>query len=153
MLDEAGRTDDAIEQLTRTVALDPAYPQARTRLAGALAQAGRFDEVFVQVAEVLRLSKRSANSVGMLTRMSAMAGRTAEARTALGELQAIARRQYVPPATFFTVYSALGETETALDWLERAYDERSNILAYIGNERKLRSNPRFQSILHRVGLD
>ena len=163
ILDSAGRSDEAIDDLTRTLALDPDYPQARSRLASALIAAGRYQEALSQADELARLTGRSANGLGMRARAYARLGRTAESRVLLNELLALARRQYVPPATFFNVYSALGDTETALDWLERAYEERSNSLAYITGERELRSNPRFLrelrsnprflSIVRRVGLN
>jgi serine/threonine-protein kinase len=153
MLGVAGRHDEAIAQLTRTVALDPAYPQARTRLAEALLNAGRYEEALPQVHEALRLSNRVPSALGQLAKTYALLGRTAEARAVLDQLLALARDRYVPPATLFLVYQAFGETETALDWLERAYEERSNFLAYIGGQDELRANPRFQVLLRRVGLN
>ena len=152
MLAAAGRYDEAIEQLTRTVVLDPKFPQAHTRLAEALIWAGRYDEALSHASETVRLTNRSPNTLGQLAKTYAKLGRTAEAHRVLDEILALARRQYVPPASLFLVYQALGQTETALDWLERAYDEGSNFMAYIAQERELRSHPRFQSMLRRVGL-
>lgn len=152
MLTTAGRYDEAIEHLTRTVALDPGYPQAHTRLAEALNSAGRYAEALSHVNEAVRLTNRSPNTLGQLATTYAKLGRTADARLVLDEVLALARHQYVPPASLFLVYEALGETETALDWLERSYDEHSNFMAYIAHRRELRSNPRFQSMLRRVGL-
>jgi hypothetical protein len=49
----------------------------------------------------------------------------------------------------------LGDTNQALTWLERAYQERSDYLVYLKVEPmadSLRSDPRFQDLLHRIGL-
>ena len=152
MLNMAGRYDEAIEHLTRTVALDPGYPQAHTRLAEALNSAGRYEEALSQANEAVRLTNRSPNTLGLLATTYAKLGRTVEARVVLDDMLALARQQYVPPASLFLVYQALGEADTALDWLERSYDERSNFMAYISNQ-PLRSHPRFQVMLRRVGLN
>ena len=82
----------------------------------------------------MRLTNRSPNTLGLLATTYAKLGRTVEARVVLDDMLALARQQYVPPASLFLVYQALGETETALDWLERSYDERSNFMAYISNQ-------------------
>jgi hypothetical protein len=60
----------------------------------------------------------------------------------------------VPPSQMAGVFMTLGDKETALDWLERSYEERSNYMAYIavdpGNV-PLHADPRFQSLLTRTG--
>jgi hypothetical protein len=50
----------------------------------------------------------------------------------------------------------LGDNEQALAWLERAYQEQSNMLQLIKVHPyldPLRSDPRFVDLVHRVGLD
>lgn len=155
MLNSAGRHDEAIEHLTRTIALAPDYPQARTRIAEALSNAGRYDEALVHVNEAVRLTNRSPNTLGQLAKTYAKLGRRVEAQLILDEVLAVARNRYVPPASLFLLYEAFGEIDTALDWLERCYEERSNFMAYIGHSSwfTLRSNPRFQSMVSRVGLN
>jgi len=154
VLTDARRYGEAIDHLTRTVALDPAYPQARRRLAGALASAGRYDEAFAQIDELLRLTNRSPSSLTMLANVSARAGRTVEARAVLRELLTMADHQYLPPGTIGAIYSALGDIDTAVEWMERSYDEGSNAVAYLASEPwndGMRSHPRFQALLRRTG--
>jgi serine/threonine protein kinase/Tfp pilus assembly protein PilF len=154
VLYSARRYQEAIEHLTRTVALDPAYPQARRRLANSLASAGRYHEAFAQIDELLRLTNRSPSSLTMLANVYARAGRTEEARAVLRELLAVPDRQYLPPGTIGAVYASLGDIETAVDWMERSYEEGSNAVAYLASEPwndGMRSHPRFQSLLRRTG--
>lgn len=150
----AGRHAEAVDHLTRTVALDPEYPQARWRLADVLALSGRYGEALNQVEAALRITNRSASSLSMLAVVYSGLGRQDEARAVLGELTHMARDQYVPPSTLSGVYRALGDIETALDWMERSVDEGSNYAAYMavepGNAR-LKAHPRFQAILERTG--
>jgi tetratricopeptide (TPR) repeat protein len=53
------------------------------------------------------------------------------------------------------IYLGLGEHDQALTWLEKAYDERSVWLIWLGVDPKfdpLRADARFQDILRRIGL-
>jgi len=53
------------------------------------------------------------------------------------------------------LYARLGETDRALEWLEKAYQERSPTMVRLGVDQvwdSLRSDPRFQDLLRRVGL-
>ena len=50
---------------------------------------------------------------------------------------------------------ALATAIARFEWLDKAYDERSNRLAYLGREpvwESLRSDPRFAALLARIGL-
>jgi len=61
----------------------------------------------------------------------------------------------VSPYYFAIVCVGLGRTEEALDWLEKAYADRSNGLVFLQVEPELdslRSNPRFIALQHRLGF-
>jgi len=64
----------------------------------------------------------------------------------LDQLGATSKQRYVPALSFAVVYVGLGENEQAFLWLEKAYVERTNSLAYLKSGRHLgplRSDPRF----------
>jgi tetratricopeptide (TPR) repeat protein len=150
----AGRNDDAVAHLTRTVALDPQYSQARWRLADALAALGRYDEAIAQLAQALPETNRSPSILSRLATVYAETGRTAQARIVLRELLARARTEYVPPSTIGSIYAVLGESDMAIDWMEQSVRERSNAAAYFAVEpskQSLRSHPRFRALLQAVG--
>ena len=150
----AGRRTEAVQQLTRTVALDPDYPQARWRLADVLVLVGRYEEALAQAEASVRITNRSPSSLGIVASIYSATGRQEDVREMLRELQRIAAERYVPPSTFAGVYRALGEIDTALDWMERAVDEGANYGAYIAVEpgnAPLRTHPRFQALLQRTG--
>ena len=53
------------------------------------------------------------------------------------------------------VYAGLGENDQALDWIEKAYKDRSNAIVFAKVDPQLdtlRSAPRFQALLHRLAL-
>ena len=95
----------------------------------------------------------------------AEAGRTEEARQLLEELRGRASRDYVRALHLAVVCAAVGDTEEAFVWLEKACEERDVGLALLregGNlpatslmalPVQLRSDPRYPALLRKVGLD
>jgi serine/threonine-protein kinase len=85
----------------------------------------------------------------------AMAGRTEEARGVLRQLEELSTRRYVSPYHMAYVHTGLGEHDRALDWLERAYEERAGgIFGMKGSFLfvPLRGQPRFQALLRKMNL-
>ncbi len=84
-----------------------------------------------------------------------MAGRRDEALEIRDELRERSRQRYTGSGDLAVVYAALGEREQAFLWLEKAFDERDSWMPYLKVEPlfdPLRSDPRFQDLLRRVGL-
>jgi TolB-like protein/Tfp pilus assembly protein PilF/tRNA A-37 threonylcarbamoyl transferase component Bud32 len=151
----AGRYDDAIAQLTRTLELDSTYAHAHWRLAWALIGAGRYADGYERAQRVVALTGRSSPALGMLAEAAGSLGRTDEVRAILAELLERNRKGYVPPATIATVYRQLGDIDSALVWLPRAFEERANYVVYMQLDTAagpLQRDPRFQALIARAGL-
>jgi hypothetical protein len=61
----------------------------------------------------------------------------------------------VSPYGFAVLYAALGERDTAFEYLERAFEERDPMLLAVKVDPAcdpLRSDPRFDELLRRIGL-
>jgi hypothetical protein len=85
----------------------------------------------------------------------ALAGKRDEAERILGELLERSRGSYVEPMSIAVIYSGLGDKENALEWLEKARAQHSVGLLTLKVHPifdGLRSNPRFQRLLRRIGL-
>jgi Tfp pilus assembly protein PilF len=84
----------------------------------------------------------------------AVSGNRAEAQKLIDELDQMSRKSYVSEYYPATIEVGLGERENAVNLLEKAYQERSGALVFIGVDPRfdsLRSEPRFKDLLKRVG--
>jgi serine/threonine-protein kinase len=151
----SGRPEAAIAQLRWTLALDSTYVQARVRLLGALLDAGRYHDAHDEAERLVRLTGRAPAMVAGLASADVKLGRLAAARALLAELVNRGRTSYVPPAPIAQLFAQLGDREKAIAWMTRAFEERSNAIAYLavdpGNA-MMRDDPRFQALLARAGL-
>jgi tetratricopeptide (TPR) repeat protein len=125
------------------------------RLAGALESLGRTGEAIGEQEEVVRLTRGDVIGLAGLAKAYARAGRLPQARTLLRQLLDESRRRYVAPAAVAEIYEQLGDVDAAFEWLEKAYSEHSNKIAYLGVEPhpRLRADPRYASLLRRAGLE
>jgi serine/threonine protein kinase/Tfp pilus assembly protein PilF len=149
------RYDEAIEQLRRTVELEPNYPVTYWILGLVLRKTGRYELAMTEGASGVKLSGGSPMIRAALAHTYAAAGGTEEARQILDDLTRQAKRKYVAPYFFAGIHVGLGENDRALEYLEEAYEEHSNWLIYLHIDPSmdgLRDDPRFQDLLRRVGL-
>jgi TolB-like protein/Flp pilus assembly protein TadD len=150
------RYDEAIRELRTALTIEPNDPMTVWFLGYALIEARRFDEAIATLERAASLSDRSSAVLGVLVRAYASAGRRTEALRVLDELHRRRHRgYYVPPAAFLNAYLGLGDTEEAFVWMERAAQERSNILQFLKVHPffdSLRGDPRFAEYLRRANL-
>jgi hypothetical protein len=67
----------------------------------------------------------------------------------------LSNERHVPSLDIAQIYVGLGETDQALDWLQKALEERSGTLKFLRVEPRwdpLRSNPRFQDLMRRMNF-
>lgn len=151
----ARRTDESIAQLKQVVDMDPNYAIARVFLACAFAQKGMYEEAVAEARNAVALFESNEHRIASLGDAYARAGKKQEAREILTRLMKVSRDHYISPYTTGLIYASLGETDEALDWLEKAYDDRFWMMAYLKVDPRwdpLRSHPRFIDILRRTGL-
>jgi eukaryotic-like serine/threonine-protein kinase len=85
----------------------------------------------------------------------ARAGKRTQAKALLDALEVTARRDYVSPVAFATLHIGLERWDRALDWAERAYEERRGWLAYLKVNPildPLREQPRFTVLIRTLRL-
>jgi TolB-like protein/DNA-binding winged helix-turn-helix (wHTH) protein/Tfp pilus assembly protein PilF len=145
----------AIEQLHNTLEMDPSYELPHLVVGQAYEQTGQFDLAIPELRKAAELSREAPLMVSALAHAYARAGNKEEAEKLLANLTLQSKKQYVSPYYLAIVYVGLGENEKAMDWLEKAFTDRSNGLVFMRVEPELdhlRSNPRFIALLQRLKL-
>jgi serine/threonine protein kinase/tetratricopeptide (TPR) repeat protein len=151
----ARRYDEAIEQLLRTVELDPNYPMTYWILGLLYRITGRYDLAIAAGEKGVSLSGGSPLMRAALAHTYGKAGRAADARHVLDDLTDLAKRKYVAPHFFAGIHIGLGDNDRAMDYLWKSWDEHCHWLIYLHIDPsmdELRSDPRFDDLLKRVGL-
>ena len=155
ILFQARRYDEAMRELRSVLAIKPDDSSALWFLGFVLVGNGQPNEAIPYLENALTVSGRSPGVMGVLIRGYAHAGRRPDALRLLAELKKRKQAGYVPAAAFVNAYLGLGDNEQAFVWLEQAYKEQSNILQWLKIHPyfdPIRSDPRFEDLLHRVGL-
>ncbi len=152
------RYDEAIAQSQGALELDSSYVLARLYLGVASFQAGRVEEAIAEIERAIA-SGGAPSWFGYLGYVYAMAGRQEETLKALDALEEQWRQGggYASRAAYglALVYAGLGENDQAFAWLERAYLRHSFLLVYLNVDPfwdPLRSDPRFETLLEKMGL-
>ena len=151
----ARRFDEAIDLYRQAIEFSPDFMQVRFDLGRSLEQAGRYEEALMQFEIGLGMANADRGTSPALACAYGFSGRPDLARPILAALKAKAGEHYVPPYAIASVHAALGETDQALDWLERAYAKHDRAMIYLGvNPRfdRLRASPRFEALVEQMRL-
>ena len=153
----AHRYDQAIEQLRKGVEMEPDFWLNYNYLGRSYEAAGKLTEAIETYQRALQLNNGNGENWANLAHAYAVIGRKAEAQKIIDHLKDPTALSYVSHYNLAVIYAGFGDKEQTFVWLERAYADRSCLLLlYIGSDPRLdslRSDPRFQSLLKRVGVE
>jgi serine/threonine-protein kinase len=144
--------DKAIEKCQEALDLDSSFVTAYSLLARAYEGKGMFREAIAALDKARELSHRKEFDAA-IARSYALWGKTDEGERLLQELRVQSNQSYIQPFYMALAYAAMANPDPAVDWLEKAYDERSPlILGLRGDTRfdKLRREPRFTALLKKI---
>ena len=148
--------DLAVEQFRKAIELDPSFYHAYEELRGVETVRGR-PAAAEAVMQAMRAAFPNVDDASARARLAAQQGRQAEARKLIENWIRECNRTERPGKSCYAaqVYASIGEKDLAFEWLEKAYEERSPLLVYakvMPYYDTLRSDPRFTSLLKRLGL-
>ena len=146
------RMDQALADGRSLRHLDPSSAYGAFSHGLICAQAGQPDEAIAAFRDGVILSGRGSLYLVMLAYALAVGKKPDEARATLAEVEG-RTAEFIWPMGLAFAYAHLGETDTALDHLERAYEERVGWMNLIGREPALdilRGHPRFEAIARRI---
>ena len=151
----ARQYDQAINKLQATIEMDPNFANAHYKLALVYEIKGMYKEAVEEHLKSKALSGDISENVEKLKAAYATSGSKGYYREELRQLKDTSTRGYVLPKYFVLTELQLGNTEETLKWLEAAYKERTEPLAYLRVDPRfdsLRSDARFEDLLRRVNL-
>jgi adenylate cyclase len=148
----ARRYEEAATQIRKTLELDPNNAFAHSILGWCLIGKGNKVEARAEFQKAASLDDLPWY-VSSLGYAYAANGDRAKAEQILQDLEELSKQRYVSPANRAAVYLGLGEKEKALDWLEKAYEDRDPIFWWIDGDQlydSIRNEPRFQALAQKV---
>jgi eukaryotic-like serine/threonine-protein kinase len=144
--------DKALENARNVVEANPSFYFAHYVLGDQYIQKGDYARAITEFQAALRLDDSPVILAG-LGKAYAAAGDTTKANSIVRDLSA---RPYPPPYDIALIYCVMGMKGQAVQWLEKAYEDRNEELIWLKEDPRvdpLRSDPRFVSLIKKLGLD
>lgn len=147
----AGDYDSAIDTTRRALTFQPNELWALMIMGWAYEQKGMVQEASAALQKSFAGTLRTSS----IAHVFAVSGNRPAAERLLHELLDQSRRKFVPAYDIAVIYTGMGETPSALAWLEKAYEEHSGFMPYVNLDprfKPLRRDARFQDLLRRMGF-
>jgi TolB-like protein/DNA-binding winged helix-turn-helix (wHTH) protein/Flp pilus assembly protein TadD len=150
----SGDVSGGMEFAKQTIAIDPQFWLGHYYLGRAQLALGQLDAALQAFTDAARLSDGHSLTYSARAELLVRLGRLDEARALLGDAEARAARQYVPPYTLAAIHAELGNLDAAFGWLERAVTANDLNLLNLASDARMRSvrdDPRFEALARRCG--
>jgi len=152
----AKRFDEAVAAAQSAIDLEPSFPHSHSSLGYTFLQIGRYEEAIGEFQKEVELAGEAPMSLARLGWAYGVAGKKGETQKILAQLESRATRENVDPLAFAWLHIGLDDGEAAFAWLDRAYEEKSSWMIFLGADETyapLRSDPRFTQLLGKIGLE
>jgi eukaryotic-like serine/threonine-protein kinase len=147
---EAHRYDEAVAVSKKCLDLNADYPICGWILGEAYMEQGKFDAALAAENKVLQNFPTWGWVLGDVARIHALSGHRAEAEEEVAALISPSNKNYVSKYSVARVYAGLGDKSRALEWLEKAFEDKSFFFDFVQTDPQmdgLRSEPRFQALV------
>lgn len=145
----------AISSFRKVLGLNPLHARAHTRLGMTYAAKQAYQEALDEFKTAQQIAGADPYLDGLIGYVQARSGRRSTAAKILKDLKTRALNAYVPAFSAALIHIGLNDDQSALTWLEKAYDDRSAYMVFAKVEPLLdpmRSHPRFTELLARMNL-
>jgi tetratricopeptide (TPR) repeat protein len=147
----------AISFFESAVKLDPQNADSYASMADCWVLLSTFAHQAESALKSMPKAKKLAEQALQINPNIAIAHYALASQAALERLDSVAEKQntYLSPHTKSHIFLGLGDTERAIEYLEKTFDERGCYLVCLTTDllyESLRSDPRFRSLVHRVGF-
>ena len=155
----AGRFDESISEYRDALVLEPHNFMALYGLARSLNHKQQYQEAIDTLDRARGFAEFSQMLPPVAVAEEAYAygklGRREEAENGLKTLKGLPQEVYVDPFLIAIVYLSVDDSDRTFEWLEKAYQAKSSLMPTLVNDPKwdgLRTDPRFQDLLPRIGF-
>jgi TolB-like protein/Tfp pilus assembly protein PilF len=145
----------AIGECEKALRLDPEHFMLHYILGRAYRRLGQSAKAIAQLKTARKTSGDMPLVDAVLGLAYAVSGHKEQAQKVIDAFKAASRKRYIPPTYFGILYAGLGDKDQTLVWLEKAFQERADLLTWLNVEPMMddvRSDPRFQDLIRRIGL-
>jgi serine/threonine-protein kinase len=149
------RFDEAIDQCQRTFELHPRFTGAHFDMGLAYLLKGMYPEAREAFKKLSEISGNPKRGLMEFAWVCGAMGEREKAFKLLDQLSELSVNENLPRIPLALVHIGLGDIEKALELLEEGYAQRDSNLLYLRCEPafdSLRSDPRFQDLVNRMGL-
>jgi serine/threonine-protein kinase len=146
----------AMGEFDKVEQVDPNSPYLHERRGQVLLWRKNYSEAIRDFDTARELSRDQPEKLAWLAYALASTGRREDAERLLARLEHLPKEQYVSPFHMALPYIALGDSDKAIGWLEKAYMDHDEWLVYLKVYPEfdpLRRDPRFAGLLKSVGFD
>lgn len=147
--------EKAVEEVQKALEMERDYKPALYLLGRTYERCGQVDQAIEVFKKIFALSN-SPMFLGALGRAYAVGSQHGLARDVLQELEELSKRCYVSAYSKAIIHLALGDKNQALDYLEKACDDRCEMMTWLRIDPSfdsIRSDLRFTNLLQRVGFE
>jgi len=151
----SGHKDEGLEMLRTVVEMNDGFVAGHRNLAFGYIVTGMKADAAVEARKIVELSTE-ATYMATAACAYGMAGLKEEAVAILNRLLKESDTDYIDPSSLAMIYASLQDEENALEWLEKAVNEKSAGILYahiFPMFEFLRDNPRFREISKKMGLE
>jgi serine/threonine-protein kinase len=150
-----GNYDDAIGYFEKALEVDPNFHLAQWWLGIIYLDRSMLFKALKAFRKAGVLTNTSLDVAARFTFRETLIGKRGRARKVLEELTSLSKRQYVSPVMVAAIHVALGEKETAFEWLRKAQRDHDAWLAWLGVDHRfdaLRTDKRFVALLKKIRI-
>lgn len=149
------RYDDAVRIYGGVLESEPRFAPAHFYLGQSLEQLGRYEQALDHMERARDIAGEVATFGGAMAHCYAKSGTRDKATALLEELEQRSKERFVSPYHFMLAHLGLGDLEKALEFFERALEERSAWLFWTPRDPRfdpLRGHPRFEALASQYRL-
>ncbi len=157
----AGMLGEASAQVAKMMENDPSFYGAYWLQGAIHLSSGEFHQAVEQLKTAVALGGHHIVFADLASACG-LAGKNDTAAEILQGLREARRQSYVPAICLARVYSRLGDTEQAIEWIETAFAERNGEMVFLSGEiagaaegdplRRLAHEPRVTALLEKMKL-